>query len=401
VAIGIGAVLLLAVAAGSAFGIGHAVESSPSTTVPGPTAMRTTPSEPTTSTTAGPAPAPTGSSSTPATSPAGVGSPSSGGTTSTSTPPTTTPAVAGPAPSTETGPAGDWVTPAVAQTVLATTWAGYTQAMTDDDPTALGTYTTPSAFDASMGTLVCGCLSGPVTYSASVIAVPPQTSYPISFGAGLTGTDNGQQAPNFFVVFTQAIPGAPWLISFVADFGGSTGFSGFAPFSADPPSVSQEFEITLAPALYAEYFESVDTTGNLGSGTPTDYSPQSRILQSEVSGSNATHAAWRAAGYKEQITHTVDQVSPIFTTGPSGSLFFSIECFSIRVTDNVTPGNGSPLVEPQDEQTFDGLVAPGSYSDISFSVEDEACIDEGPGENGYALFGDFGGDYRVTSTPSG
>ncbi len=103
----IGAVVLLAVGAGSAVGIGYALKGSP--TRAGGT--RPTP----------PAPgAATSSQPTSTTAPNGPGV----------APPTTGPAPAGaaptsgPPPGSQTGPPGNLVTASVAQDVLATTWAG-------------------------------------------------------------------------------------------------------------------------------------------------------------------------------------------------------------------------------------------------------------------------------------
>jgi hypothetical protein len=137
----VGALLLVTIGAGSAAAISYATSSSPArsaaTTTPpptnGPATSPSTNSDPSANSSAVP---PTTST----TSPVGTQSPSGSG------------------PSTVTGPPGDPVNQTAANTVLTTTWAGYSQAMIANDRPAVSQYTTPSAYETSIGLLNCGCL---------------------------------------------------------------------------------------------------------------------------------------------------------------------------------------------------------------------------------------------------
>lgn len=376
----IGAVVLLAVGAGSAVGIGYALKGSP--TRAGGT--RPTP----------PAPgAATSSQPTSTTAPNGTGV----------APPTTGPAPAGaaptsgPPPGSQTGPPGNLVTASVAQDVLATTWAGFAHAMVSDDRASLGAYTTPSALNDSIATLDCGCLPGPMTYTTTAISNPTESSYPLSFMAGLSGLGYNQVSQTWWVVFTKANADTPWVVAFFASYAVGGGLDGFTSSSSASP-IAVRYPLQAAPQDYVDFFQHLDTTQDPGSGAPTGFA-QNNMLTTEVSTTSRIDAERSADGLRETYTHTVDQVSPVFAQVVNGSVYGAMECFSVKMTDDVTSADGSPVVQPADQGAWGYRVPPGSYSSLDFSEEHAACVEESA-TSGVTLTSDSGGTYAIAMTPS-
>jgi hypothetical protein len=296
------------------------------------------------------------------------------------------------------GAPGDLITEPVTENVLATTWTGYANAMITDDRASLGTYTTPSALDDSLATLDCGCLTGPMTYSTSAISAPTQSNYPLSFMAGLSGTGYNQLSLTRWVVFSKARASAPWLVAFLASYAEGGGLTGFTPFSSLSPTIGQ-YPLQNAPQAYVDFFQNLDATGSSGTGAPPDWA-QDNILDSEVSNTTNDDDRVKALGYKEQFTHSVDQVSPIFAQVVNGSLYGAMECFSMKVTAVIASASRSPIVQPSDQDVWGNLIPPGSYSSVQFTQESDECIGE-DATSGISLDANSGGNYVISTTPSG
>ncbi len=270
--------------------------------------------------------------------------------------------------------------------------------MVSDDRASVGEYTTPSAQDESIAVLDCGCLSGPMTYSKTAVSAPNQSTYPLSFVAGLSGTGYNQLSLTWWVVFSKSTPGAPWVIAFIADYAEGGGLDDFTPYSTLAP-MTVHYPLEDAPQAYVGFFQALDTTGDTGQGAPTDWATDG-ILDSEVSISNDIRSRRIAEGLHETFSHTVDQVSPIFAQVVNGSLYGAMECFSMKVTDDVTSANGSSIVQPADQDTWGNLIPPGSYSSLTFTQEDDSCVGE-DATSGVSLDASSGGNYSITTAPSG
>ena len=296
-----------------------------------------------------------------------------------------------------TGPPGDLITPAAAQEVLATTWAGYAHAMVSDDRASLSAYTTPSALDDADATLDCGCLPGPMTYSTTAISTPPQTGYPLSFMAGLRGLGYNQQSQTWWVVFTKAGAGTPWVIAFFASYAEGNGLDGFTSNSSPSP-VAVHYPLQGAPEAFAQYFQELDATGTTGNGAPTDYA-HNNILNSEVTGTSQNDQQDKAEGLHETFTHTVDQVSPIFAQSINSTVIGAMECFTVTATQDVTSATGSPLVQPASQTTWGYQIEPGSYASIDFTKDDAECVEESA-DSGITITSESGGTYLIATTPT-
>jgi len=289
------------------------------------------------------------------------------------------------------------VTQSVAQDVLATTWAGFAHAMVSDDRAALDAYTTPSALDDSIATLDCGCLPGPMTYSTAIISNPTESTYPLSFMAGLSGLGYNQVSQTWWVVFTKTSVDMPWVVAFFASYAVGGGLDGFTSSSAASP-IAVHYPVQAAPAAYADYFQHLDTTGDAGAGAPEDFA-HNNMLNTEVSRTSEIHADRRAAGLRESFTHTVDQVSPVFAQVVDGSVYGAMECFSMKVTDHVTSADTSPIAQPADQSAWGYQIPPGSYSSLSFTQEDDECVEESA-TSGITLTSNSGGTYAIAMVPS-
>jgi hypothetical protein len=270
--------------------------------------------------------------------------------------------------------------------------------MVSDDRGALSAYTTPSALNDSIATLDCGCLPGPMTYSTTAISTPQQSSYPLAFMAGLSGVGYNQLSQTWWVVFTKASATTPWVVAFFASYEGGGGLDGFTSNSAPSP-IAVHYPLQDAPQAYANFFQTLDATGNAGSGVPTDFA-QDNILDTEVSTTTELNARDKANGLRETYSHAVDQVSPIFAQVVNGAVYGAMECFSMKVTDDITSANGSPVVQPTSLDAWGALVPPGSYASIDFTQEDDACVEESA-TSGITLTSDSGSRYAVSTTPSG
>jgi len=375
----VGALLLLAIGAGSAVGINDVMKGA------------TTSSTVTTTTTT-----PVGSTSP---SPSASAPPSTervSGVPPTTAPSPTSPSTA-PSPSTEIGPPENLVTQAVAENVLATTWAGYAHVMISDDRGSLSAYTTPSALNDSIATLDCGCLTGPMTYSTSAISAPTQNGYPVSFMAGLSGMGYNQLSQTWWVVFTKTSTNTPWVVAFIASYAEGGGLDGFNPYSDLSPT-SVQYPLQDAPQAYLNFFQTLDTTGDLGTGAPLHFA-HDNILSTEVNNTTNIRERRKAEGLHETFTHTIDQVSPVFAQVVDGSLYGSMECFSTRSTDHITSVNGSPITQPSDQGAWGLLVPPGTYASLTFTQEDDSCVEESF-TSGVTLDSESGGTYAISTTPS-
>lgn len=67
-------------------------------------------------------------------------------------------------------------------------------ALAQDARGALGQFASPTAEEAAIGDLDCGCMPGPPTYSSAFFSAPPQSSYPVSFLAEMHG-DSAHSPP--------------------------------------------------------------------------------------------------------------------------------------------------------------------------------------------------------------
>jgi len=326
----------------------------------------------------------TGESTTTTSSPTGVSSP--GGTVPVG-PGTPT----YPAPSTAVGPSSDPITPAVEAAVTSSTWAGLTTALVYGDQGEIPTYATPSESNALVGILDCGCGPGPPSYSAVNFSAVPQSTYPLAFLAEFQGKTYGQAPATRHVVFTKADAASPWLVAFDADY-----IKGqpFLPSSMTGPIAGPDMGPALRKATqdFADYFQTVDSTGNVGTGTPTGFA-NDNILSSDVSGSASIYPGRAAAKLTDTYTHSIDAISPTFAVDSGGTEL----CFAMRVHDVVSPVGAARIVQPADQSVWGNRIAPGSYHHLDILKESEDCLVTAPSSAIY-LVADAGATYQESAS---
>jgi hypothetical protein len=215
--------------------------------------------------------------------------------------------------------------------------------------------------------------------------------------AGLSGVGYNQVSQTWWIVFTKVGATTPWVVAFFASYEVGGGLDGFTSNSAPSP-VAVQYPLQAAPQAFADYFQSLDTTGSVGTGTPTDYA-ENNFLNTEVTRTAAIDAEQKAEGVKEVYSHTVDQVSPIFAQVVDGSVYGAMECFSVHMTDEITSNDASPIVQPADQSTWGYEIPPGSYVSFDFNQEDDECVEESA-TSGITLTSNSGGSYEITTTPS-
>jgi hypothetical protein len=346
---------------------------------------------------------PTGSSG-PGRVPTTVGAPpvASGPSTITSTPEETTtipPTTPPTSPSTHAAPiapppapaTGSLVTPQVEQAVVNSTWDTFTDAFAEDDIATVQELTTPSAYQLVTGAFACGCPPWPPQFSEVSFSAPPQTSYPISFWAEFEGQDYDGESMTKEVVFTQASAGAPWLVSDFGAYYNGAPVLGTNTNDADAP-VLVTTPITTVANAFAQYIQTVDTTGN------TTY--PSGIVAGQYIEESITNQQWtldQQNGWKAAWTHTVDGTSSAFAIPAyPGNV---LACFAMGFQNVTTSIKGTAIVQPADQNVFPRLLAPGSYSSVTTTGVADLCFLEYP-DGTARLLTNYAGDTSVTGTPS-
>jgi hypothetical protein len=322
-------------------------------------------------------------------------------TTSTSAPPATSspggtvPVSSGaptyPTPSTAVGSSPDLITPTVETAVVSSTWAGLTTALVYGNQSEIPTYATSSATNALVGTLDCGCGPGPPSYSAVNFSAVPQSTYPLFFLAEFQGQTYSQTSDTHHVVFSKATATAPWLVAFDADF---TKGQPFLPSSMMTSIPGPDMGPTLRQGAqsFSDYFQSVDSTGQVGTGLPTGFATDN-ILSSVVSGSAAEYPERASAGLTDQYTHSIDAISPTFPVNGDGTEL----CFAMRVEDLVSPVGSAGIVQPPDQSVWGNWLAPGTYHHVDIVKEAETCLVTAPDQAIY-MVANGGATYHQTAS---
>ena len=317
----LGAVLLLIVGAGGALGVSYALSDRAATTT---TTIRPTPDD------AAPA-APSGTTS------------GQNGAASPSTTPSGRPAssAAGPQPGTATGPADDLVTPSVATSVLGTTWAGFARAMVANDRAAVSAYVTPTAGEVADATLDCGCLPGPLDVHDDGGQHPAPAQLPaVVHGRAAAARATTSRARPGGWSSPRRRPTRPWLIAYLASYAQGDGLDGFTS-NSDVAPTDLHYPMADAPQAFADFFQTLDSTGATGTGAPAGYARNTYVdeLVTDTTRELDTRAS---EGLRGTTTHRVDGVSPVFPQVVDGVVYGAMECFAMQAAVDVTSTGGTP-----------------------------------------------------------
>ena len=302
-----------------------------------------------------------------------------------------------PAPSEASGSGPSLITAVIEQQVVATTWTGFSTAFADGDRTGIAQYTTAEADQSIEGSFDCGCPPWPTAYTSVSFSAPPQSSYPISFLAEFVGVNYDNSPLTKEVVFTQASSGAPWLIAHLGSFVNGEPISDLSSnVSAAPPAVPTL--ITQVPETFATYFNTLDNTGKPPTPRPPGFS-SNNYLTEVIGQSEQAYLTETTGGYKDVNTHVVGPVSPVFAVEENGQIRGVEMCFYLDISTTVTRTNGAPVVQPADQSTFGNLLAPGSYSSLHETQNEDNCVSESITGTSY-LLSTLGGISSITGVPS-
>jgi hypothetical protein len=201
----------------------------------------------------------------------------------------------------------------------------------------------------------------------------------------------------WWVGFTKTGATTPWVVAFVTANKGGNGIQDLDPYAvATPPKVPNP--LPSAPQAFANYFQHLDTTGDLGKSLPTSYG-DTTIMDTEVQVSSNLYQQRKAEGLNLQISHQVDQVSPVFPQFVSGSPYGATECFAVSMTVIVTSTTGSAVIQPPDRSAWGPEIAPGYYKQLNLSYEDEEWVAENSGGL-ISLNAEEGGLYSFSAIPA-
>jgi len=311
------------------------------------------------------------------------GSTSVGGSSGTGT----LPPVAPPAPPAS----GPLVTLSVAQQVFDTTWKPFANAFVDGDDVGMDRFTTPTVQHVIAAAFACGCRPWPTAYSQVSFTAPPQSTYPLSFYAEITGQDYDGTTQWRQVVFTQASATAPWLISFMGAFNEGSAILGTpATDTLAAPSPASAAMANADGAALATFLDHLDANTN-PSPPPGFLVPG--WLASVISEENQGLATETKDGDVSTTVHAVGTPSLTFA-GP----YLALECFPISFTATYRNANGTPLVQPQDQDGFGLFQAPGTFSSITQTGVNDWCLDSDGVHTEITTI--WGGVYQSVGTPA-
>lgn len=303
-----------------------------------------------------------------------------------------------PTPYAGSGTGGDLVNTTVEQSVVSTTWAGFSTALVANDFQDLGTYATPDAARAMEGSLYCGCAPTPSAYSSVSFSAPPQSTYPVYFLGQFEKKNYAQEALTEQVIFVQSAANAPWVVAYVTDSLGNGLLPASANLTATPPA---EPSLGSAAQSFASFFQELDNTGKASSTLPTGYSPGT-FIQKLATASIRGYTERKAAGEDVTFTHSISEVSPRFATAASSTTpgWGAEVCFVMTEVRTYKYSDGTPLVQTGNLKAWTALLPAGSYSTIRETYVIDVCVVQySPGTKRYVV-GNLGGVYAASGTAS-
>lgn len=304
----------------------------------------------------------------------------SGTTASTSTVPSST---------TTAASAGGLITPAVESEVVATSWKTFSDAFVEDDPVTMATVATPDVVNVVAGYFSCGCEPWPPADTSVSFSAPLESSYPLSFYSEIIGKEYDGTPLNKDVVFTQAAPSAPWLVSYIGASVGPPLF-GSVPTNLQQAPMTVPEEPTNLPQEFVSFFQKLDQAGTVPQ-LPTG-ALDVGILKEIIDQSQAATYDRSREHLSDQYTHSISGVTAVYP-GPDGDLI----CLTNNVTDVVTPQSGATITQPANRSKWGNLLAPGMYSGLTTRSISDVCLYEDVG-GAVAVVSTVGGEYSVIPT---
>jgi hypothetical protein len=268
----------------------------------------------------------------------------------------------------------DLVTLAIAQSVYSRIWPGIIEGVKTNS-NAVPSLVTTGVLKVITAELVCGCgefLGHPASHE---LAAPDETAYPLSFLAEVdvpanSLLPNGRLTPLAsvtFVVFQKTSTRTPWLVAYLAGYGGSArtlantntstmrgvtppGFPTRGPFVQFVQALQSAREIGTIPA------------GNFWANSKApNTEPADTLRALESAHDSDTNLGWTFKG-----SYRIESNSRTFAT-PAGIL----QCAEISGSGSYLQGT---YVQPPDQSAFPVTLAPGTYSSVTITSERDMCL---------------------------
>jgi hypothetical protein len=136
-----------------------------------------------------------------------------------------------------------------------------------------------------------------------------------------------------------------WLVSHISGYpDGQPLFDGATNLEDTPPLLAQD--LYLAPAAYARFFQTLDSTGTSSQPLPSGFT-NNTALASTISDAKRNWTALTAGGLVPTYTHIVNGVSPEFGWTFASKGCGSFLCFSLQEYSTVTATRGTSIIQSQ------------------------------------------------------
>jgi hypothetical protein len=287
------------------------------------------------------------------------------------------------------------LTIAEAQHAFDATWPKFDRAFAQGQLSTVADFSTTDVLEAVAASTGCGC-TWTTPHSRTLFSVPVQHGYPLSFLAQIATPAPPHSIYSPFVtmaVFTKARSQSPWLVAYLIRYAGEMKELTSSVVRAAP---SATFPITEVGSQLTRFFTAMATTGV----APADDNwPQTGSTGQEVQDYLSVKASIQQMGDQQQTMFSPVDNSMAFAY-PDGDIM----CGSYSSVSTVTTPPDAPAVQPDDQSTWGGSLAPGSYTSLTktgmhlycFTVDTvaSAVTDE---TNPLSFFGSV---YRTTGTPA-
>jgi hypothetical protein len=316
------------------------------------------------------------------------------------------------------------VTPAAAQAELRLIWGEREQARSVGDVAVLDQLDTGAARDRDTGYILYTRGSGlPNPWplrppGPSVVVVPYQTQYPISF-LGFVET-TGEFAPlsgaashigflTVMLVLVKASHSAPWRVAIETHYGGGFGFSPPAAGAYAPPINPSETWVSPLAALddlaRLDQREVAHGITSAMAAAPGLFEPGPWTTGANSALANdGMDGLFHDGEFVGESTYSVDPATDgIYQFSGPGQT--NIVCGAIRVHGSVTPARPHEVIlQNANRRNWGGWLAPGEYSALQSSRLDQVCLGiYAPSDQGnIAVMGGESGldEWILTGTPT-
>ncbi len=286
------------------------------------------------------------------------------------------------------------LTLAQGEQAFGSTWTKFDNAFAQGQLSIMANYSTPNVFEAASFSTGCGCV-WTTPHSQTLFSVPIEHSYPISFLAQIStpAPHHSIYSPYVtLVVFTKATAHARWLVAYLMRYAGDKRYLKSSALKGAPPATFPVYEVNQQ---ITRFFTSVVTTGT----SPADDTwPRTGSTGQELQNYLNVSADVQQLGDRQLTEFNAVDNSVAFAY-PEGD----IVCASYMSISRILAPTGAPIVQPSDQNTWGGMLAPGSYSSLTKLGMHSYCYSVITRANAHRdevnPISFFGSVYQITGVP--